>query len=106
MRIWKIGGTSRASHVMLLADVIKRPDEIWLRWEEYRDRPGTWSLRRRFIARRRIEGDSREMLGAFEYGEDGWKGATVMLSTRRNPAARLRYLNSQRSGLLIYRRKS
>jgi hypothetical protein len=89
----------------VVAEAIKSPDEIWLRWEELRTRPGQYSLRRRFIARRRIAGDDRELLSVFEYGADGWRGATSLPATGRNAAQRRRYINRQRSGLLVYRRK-
>jgi len=44
-------------------------------------------------------------LSVFEYGKDGWSGSTAMMSQAdRGPAARLRYIERQRDGFLLYRK--
>jgi hypothetical protein len=45
------------------------------------------------------------MSSVFEYGRDDWQGNTTMLATGHNPMQRRRYLDRQRTGLLLYRRK-
>jgi SPP1 gp7 family putative phage head morphogenesis protein len=107
---WKATKDGRGPYMRLIASAVKEPDEIWLRWEESRDRPGQWLLKRRYIKTFEIEGLGRQSpqygLSVFEYGEDGWTGSTAMLSqSDRGPEARRRYIERQRDGFLQYRRK-
>lgn len=91
----------------LLAEAVKAPDEIWLRWEESRERPGTWLLKRRYIKGYLVEGDNgpQYALSVFEHGKDGWSGSTAMLSQAdRGPEARRRYIERQRDGFLLYQK--
>jgi SPP1 gp7 family putative phage head morphogenesis protein len=98
---WKADKNNRGPWMLLLADTIKAPDEIWLRWEESRQLPGTWLLKRRYLKVFELDG-STFGIGAFEYGNDGWTGATVFHTTAQKESDRLRYLQQQREGFLRY----
>ncbi|WP_375591725.1 PBECR2 nuclease fold domain-containing protein [Chitiniphilus eburneus] len=104
--VWKADKAGRGPYVRALADAVREPDEIWLRWEPRRDEPGQWLLRRRYIKSWELPGDAPQFgLSVFEYGEDGWRGATAMMSNPgRDLAARQRYIERQRDGFLAYRK--
>lgn len=107
---WKADKAGRGPYMRLLADAIRQPDEVWLRWEESRDRPGTWLLKRRYIKSFEVDSgaavEPQYGLSVFEYGQDGWTGSTVMIAQAdRSPAARLRYIEKQRDGFLLHRAK-
>ena len=105
---WKADKRGRGRSVLLLADTIKRPDEIWLRWEEMRNAPGLWVLRRRYIKAFTVvdnDGKTTFGVGSFEFGEDGWKGATVFPTDAATEEARRAYIERQRDGFLLYRRR-
>ena len=92
----------------LLADAVKNPDEIWLRWEASRDHPGTWLLKRRYIKSWEIsDGQGTHYgLSVFEFGKDGWSGSSAMMANiERNEGARRRYIERQRDGFLLYVKK-
>ena len=106
---WKADKNGRGRYMRLLADAIKTPDEIWLRWEESRDEPGHWLLKRRYLKSFEIDDgagvDPQYGLAVFEHGKDGWSGSTVMVAQPdRGAAARKRYLERQRDGFLLYRK--
>ncbi len=102
----KIGAGDRRLYIALLARTVREPDEIWWTWEEMRERPGAWTLRRRYIARYEIEGSQAPGVAVFEHGEDGWTGTTAFApQSERNPESQNRYINRQRGGTLAYRRK-
>ncbi|CAL1241313.1 PBECR2 nuclease fold domain-containing protein [Candidatus Methylocalor cossyra] len=106
---WKAAKDGRGPYMRLLAKAVREPDEIWLRWEESRDRPGLWLLKRRYIKTFEIEGMGRQSpqygLSVFEAGKDGWSGSTTMLSqSDRGPESRRRYIERQRDGFLQYRK--
>lgn len=105
--VLKIGKSkNRRAYIKLLALAVQSPDEIWWLWEELKDAPGTWSLRRRYIARFNIEGRQAPGLAVFEHGQDGWTGTTAFEPrSDRSGASQDRYINKQRSGTLAYRRK-
>lgn len=104
---WKAAKDGRGPFMRLLAESVQAPDEIWLRWEESREAPGTWRLKRRYLRSFEVMGDDGPQYGlsVFEYGKDGWSGSTAMMSQAdRGPAARLRYIERQRDGFLLYRK--
>ncbi len=107
---WKATKDGRGPWMRLLADAVRVPDEIWLRWEESRDDPGSHKLKRRYIKTFEIDDGSGNGpqfgLSVFEWGRDGWSGSTAMLSQAdRSIGARRRYIERQRDGLLQYRRR-
>ena len=96
----------RHTHMLLLADTIKVPDEIWWVWEEMKSKPGTYSLRRRYLARWELPSKRVSGVSVFEMGKDGWKGTTVFTpKAGRSVEAQDRYLAGQRIGTLAHRRK-
>lgn len=105
---WKVNKNGRAPYLRLIAQAVKAPDEIWLRWEALRDKPGAYSLKRRYIKSFEIEGEDGTTqfgLGVFEFGKDGWTGSTAMVAKPdRSQAARERYIQAQRDGFLLFRK--
>lgn len=105
---WKADKNDRGRYMKLLAQTVKSPDEIWLRWEESRDIPDKWLLKRRYIKSIEIENGSDGVqfgLSVFEYGQDGWTGSTTMVAQpNRSEEARRRYIEKQREGFLLYRK--
>lgn len=74
----KVTKRGREQFVLLLADAIKRPDEIWARME-WHHAAQKFVVRRRYVARFEIEGINgpTPALAVFERGEDGWIGITT-----------------------------
>ncbi len=105
--VLKVKKRGRERFASLLADAIKDPDEIWWVWDERRDKPGSFVLRRRYLARFTVApgsgpGQARQAVPAlvvFETGKDGWRGVTGFATER------LKDLEGQRRGTLAYRRK-
>ncbi|MDR2507618.1 MAG: hypothetical protein LBD67_06445 [Candidatus Accumulibacter sp.] len=94
----------RYRYVGLFALTLKNPDEIWWAWEQSRNKPGQWLLRRRYLRAFNIEGDLRHAIGVFEWGRAGWYGNTVFATRDSDDVKeRNRYFNGQRKGRLIYK---
>lgn len=90
--------------LLLLADAIRDPDEIWLAWVPYK-MPGGGEfpqLRRRYLRRAMIQDAEgvQQALAVFDLGRYGWNGTTTF---NAEDAA---YLEAQRVGTRIYRRKT
>jgi len=78
----KVGKRGRGQSVLLLADAIKIPDEIWVDWGTIGERT---VLRRRYIAYFEVEGNDVPALAVYETGPQGWVGVTAFdVSGRRN----------------------
>lgn len=104
---WKADKAGRGPYMSLLADAVIAPDEIWLRWEESRNDPGKWLLKRRYIKSWEVEGQNGAQYGlsVFEHGHDGWTGSTAMMANPdRGAEARRRYIEQQRDGFLLYKK--
>ena len=104
---WKADKNGRGPYMRLLADAIKDPDEIWLRWEKSFIRPGKMLLKRRYIKSWEInDGNGAHYgLSVFEAGKGEWSGSTVMaVKPDRAEIARREYIEKQRDGFLLYRR--
>lgn len=103
---WQQGGSEwkaeRMDSVMLLADTIKDPQEIWWRWEPEVDQAGKPTgkhrLKRRFLKAFDVGGERRYVISAFEYDALGWRSLTVFDSQDAS------YLDKQRAGELIYKK--
>jgi len=104
---WKADKRGRGPYLAILADTIKAPDEIWLRWEESRARAGSWLLKRRYLKTFEIIERGQKVYGisAFELGNNGWSGSTVFHADANSEAKRQAYLNAQRDGFLLYRNR-
>ncbi|NNG04066.1 MAG: hypothetical protein HKM95_08190 [Inquilinus sp.] len=95
---FKVAKRGRERFLLLLADTVKEPDEIWWLWEEFPK--GRWTLLRRYIARWRVAGQEQPAFVLFDVGPDGWTGTTAFRPERGT------YLDNQRAGSLAYRRVS
>lgn len=91
----KVTKQDRQRYLLLLADAIKEPDEIWAGWVKTRD--GS-ELRRRYLTRLDLP-DHEGAVAVFEWGNGGWYGVTIF-----PPDAGDDYLESQRIGALLYRK--
>ena len=95
--------SERRANILLLAEVIRRPDEIWRVWEKvFTSQERTtfrWRLTRRYVASYEIEGRTRQAVVAMQVGKDGWNGVTAF------PAAP-NYIEKEqvRGGVLAWRR--
>ncbi|MBI0036724.1 hypothetical protein H3T61_00545 [Gilliamella sp. B14384H2] len=94
----KVTKRGREQFLLLLADSLKLPDEIWTRME-YFDHLQKSVVRRRYISRFMIDGEVKPMLAVFEVGDDGWLGVTTFAPD--NPD----YLEQLRVGIRVFKRK-
>ncbi|MEQ1774606.1 MAG: PBECR2 nuclease fold domain-containing protein [Burkholderiales bacterium] len=102
---WKLEKDDRHRYLLLLADTIKSPDEIWAYWEPLRDTPGKSRLVRRYIKAFDLADQQQFGYGVFELRDEGWTGTTLFMPRQdRSDAVRLRYINNQRAGSIIYRK--
>lgn len=99
---WKVKKEGRERYLPALAMVIKEPDEIWLRWEESRSKPGQWLLKRRYLKAFVLD-DETFGVGAFELGDDGWTGSTLFQTSQKTLDDRRAYFSKQRDGFLLYK---
>jgi hypothetical protein len=70
----KVNKRGRGKYLLLYADTIKRPQEIWQDWAEFGDRT---VLRRRYVAYWQVAGQDVPALTVFETGPHGWVGVTA-----------------------------
>ncbi|MBX9634879.1 MAG: minor capsid protein [Magnetospirillum sp.] len=94
--VLKVAKRDREKTLLLLADALKDPDEIWWQWEQSR-KTGRWFLAKRYLARFDVDGKGTQALLSFGVGEEGWEGTTAFSPTANN-------LANQRRGVLAYRR--
>jgi hypothetical protein len=100
---WKVGKGKRRVYMLLLADTIKEPDEIWMRWENRADGKG-YVLKRRYLKAYELE-DGQFGVGSFEWNpKDGWQGSTIFSPDNKQEKRREAYYERQRDGFLIYRK--
>ncbi|MBI1262959.1 MAG: phage head morphogenesis protein [Rhizobiales bacterium] len=93
----KVTKRGRETALLLMADTIKDPDEIWWTWEKS-PRTNDYTLFRRYMARFVIEGQEVPVFMLFDVAMHGWSGVTGFNAERTN------YLLNQRRGTLAYRR--
>ena len=94
----KLRKQGRERFVLLLADTIRSPDEIWEAWGVYGK---TQALRRRYVARWRIGNQNVPALTVFESGRRGWVGVTAFRPDQ------VKHLDTQvRRGKRVYRREN
>lgn len=95
----KIDKRGRAPYVLLFADAIKNPDEVW---QDFADAGGTTNkkiMRRRYVARFSIRGQETPALAVFETGPEGWTGVTAF-----SPEKMSNLETQARRGVRVYRR--
>ena len=103
-KIWKMGKRSRAPFILLLAETIKDPDEVWLSATEKKDKHGRLGahIDRRYIRFDLVNG----MLVIFEWNWRTWEGVTAFPPKRGNKGKTdRRQLERRREGVLLYRRQ-
>ena len=93
----KLDQKLRKKAILLFADTIKNPDEIWWSWE-YHEFEQRYKLIRRYFAQFNVEGIAAPIMIAFETSKDGWKGLTAFRPRKVD------YLKKQRGGVLAYRK--
>ena len=93
----KVTKRGREQFLLLLADSLKLPDEIWTRME-YFDHLQKSVVRRRYISRFMIDGEIKPMLAVFEVGDDGWLGVTTFAPDTPE------YLEQLRVGVRVFKR--
>ncbi len=94
---WKAAKRERGPFMELLAQALLDPDEIWVRLEwNYTQRKAV--VRRRYVARFLVEGQSTPALAVFELGADGWSGVTTFPGVTQTE-------DEWRVGARLYRRQ-
>lgn len=93
----KVAKRGREKGLLLLADALKDPDEIWWEWAK-NESTGRWSLTKRYLTRFDLGGKAKPALLSFAVGEDGWDGVTAFTPDSVNN------LMNNRRGVLAYRR--
>lgn len=92
---YKVTKRGRETMLLVLADAIRDPHEIWVDWAEIDGRP---VLRRRYLRAVELPGHDGG-LAVFEWTGRGWSGVTAF------PAEGGNYLDRQRRGALMFRKK-
>lgn len=95
----KANKNGRGKWLLMLADALKNPDEIWLRIE-WLGALKTAVVRRRYLARFQVEGEVALAVAVFEVGTDGAVGVTTF------PPHQADYLETVRQGIRLYQRES
>jgi SPP1 gp7 family putative phage head morphogenesis protein len=90
---------NRIRTILMLAETIRNPDEIYRLFEPSRD-GGPDRLKQRYIAQWLLEGSSTPAYVAFDWSRDVWSGSTAF------PPKTESYLLRQRVGTRVYRRGS
>lgn len=90
----KADAVARGRFMLRIAEALKDPDEVWADWAE--THAGGIHVRRRYLRR---FADAAGALAVFEWTSDGWFGATMLV------ARAAAYLERQRSGVLLFRRR-
>lgn len=98
---WKIRKRSdRAEYLLLAAEAIKNPDEVYALLQPSPTVAGKYELRRRYLAAFEVSGQTTPAIAVFEWGPSGWLGTTAFKADSMN------YLMNQRVGVRLYRRKT
>lgn len=101
---WKVLKRDRSAYAKLSAMAIKSPDEIWVRIEPLVKERGRYRIVRRYIKAFYLR-DRFYGLAVFELGGGEWTGVTAFAPEPLDERRRENYINNQRAGTLIYRRK-
>lgn len=98
----KVMKRGREQFVRLMAQAIQDPDEIWMAYEHHFAKDMD-VVRRRYIARFAVEGETKPVLSVFELGRDGWRGVSGFQAEEPRDVEQM--LNAARRGEVVYRRK-
>nr|DAI24806.1 MAG TPA: minor capsid component [Caudoviricetes sp.] len=92
----------RGPYMLLLANGLKDPDEIWLQW--VRINSGQWVLKKRYF-KIWAGKDGSHCLTIFDKSQDGWVGTTTFVPKEgKTQEAKDTYFNKYRDGLLLYKK--
>ncbi|MFT0531611.1 PBECR2 nuclease fold domain-containing protein [Castellaniella hirudinis] len=94
---WKVTKRGREQYLLMLADALRDPDEVWVRIE-WLYSANKAVVRRRYVARYDIEGQAAPALSVFEIGPDGWSGITAFQGQTQSE-------DDWRVGVRLYRRQ-
>ena len=94
----------RLRYVNLLAMTLIEPDEIWWAWVQDTKEKGRWRLKRRYLKIFDIEGTGEFAFAVFEWGTEGWTGATTFMANQKSEEFRQAYFARQRNGRLVYKK--
>ena len=92
----------RLKYINLLAMTLAKPDEIWWVWVKDNVDKGRWRLKRRYLRAFEVEGSAEFGVTVFEWGADGWAGATTFMTSQDTEEKRREYFDSQRKGRLVF----
>lgn len=95
---------ARLEYINLLAMTVIEPDEIWWAWVKDHADKGRWRLKRRYLRAFELEGSNEYGVAVFEWGQNGWTGATTFMSTQKTEAAREAYFDKQRVGRPVFKK--
>lgn len=96
---FKGGKASRHLQMLRLAEALRDPDEIWVDWQ-WNVHGQQWGLVRNYL---RLSPDLAGF-ALFRWSSAGWEGATAFGATNKGKVY-APYLERQRHGALLYRRK-
>ena len=94
---WKIGKRGRRRALLLLADTIKDPTEIWWNWV-FNSALQKFELRRTYLKTFEVDGEQVRIIVGAEIGRDGWKGTTAF------SADQIEAILRRRGGVMACRR--
>lgn len=94
----------RLEFINLLAMTLIEPDEIWWGWVKDHGVAGQWRLKRRYLRAFALKGNDEYGLAVFEWGSNGWTGATTFMASQKTPEERTAYVNKQRIGRLVFKK--
>jgi len=98
---WKIGKRGREQHLLLLADALHNPDEIWA-WLEWHQQENRAVARRLYISRYTIDGVTHAAMVIMGRGEQGWYGITAHETT--NASEFNQKVERNRRGVRLFKR--
>ena len=101
----KVTAQGRAPSILLGADALREPDEVWAALTVVGQEKRVRLVRRYLIWRTAVDG-TRVGFSVVELGPDGWQGVTTYEPrATRSEAAKLRAMEALRAGILLYRRE-
>ena len=102
--VLKFAKRGRGPEMARLAETIIDPDEIWVDWSL--GKGGVTRLIRRYLRLAPTEqGTGTAGFSMFEWSSSGWSGVTAFPATKGVDKVNTDYLERQRAGALLYRRK-
>lgn len=101
--VLKVQKNGREAYLLMLAETIMRPDEIWQSLEYHHVRQQL-IVRRRYLAWWEIEGLEKQGLSVFEWSTMWWNGITTFDIGSTGSEEPDAYAERQRTGKLVYKR--